>query len=216
ELRFCEAVIKELYKKQHSSFAFVFYNPVDPVALNIPDYFKIIKKPMDLSLMNSKLKTNAYNSASEFEADMRLMLSNCFKFNPEGTPVHGFGKKMEKLFNEKWAEKAKYIAENTVERSPASASPAAEEVKEEASEEEEDTSEISKLEKALADMQKQLAMMKKQKDGGPPAKKSKASKTTPAAASTKKASKKPKATRQRQLSVDEKYELSEKINNLSA
>src|SRR5690606_6915937 len=107
---------------QHQPFAFVFYNPVDPIALNIPDYFKIIKRPMDLSTVGSKLKTNQYASASEFEADIRLMISNCFKFNPPGTPVHTFGQKMETLFNQQWAGKNAYIAANTQpeSRSPAS------------------------------------------------------------------------------------------------
>lgn len=40
-------------KKQKDSFAFV--APVDPVALNVPHYFTIIKNPMDLGTVEQKL-----------------------------------------------------------------------------------------------------------------------------------------------------------------
>ena len=33
-----------------------FLQPVDPVALNIPDYFRIIKHPMDLGTVRSKVR----------------------------------------------------------------------------------------------------------------------------------------------------------------
>jgi hypothetical protein len=36
--------------------AHIFAERVDPVALNIPDYFEIVKRPMDFGLIRSKLK----------------------------------------------------------------------------------------------------------------------------------------------------------------
>ena len=44
-LKRCQSII-EMLKKKRSSAMFVF--PVDPVKLNIPTYFDIIKEPMDL------------------------------------------------------------------------------------------------------------------------------------------------------------------------
>lgn len=227
ELKFCDLVLRELLKRQHQGFAFVFYSPVDPVALNIPDYFKIIRKPMDLQTIGSKLKTNQYNSAQEFEQDVRLMLSNCFKFNPPGSVVHGYGKKVEEIFNAKWKEKAAYIQANTSQDSPASASPVPEEevMSEEEEEPVEDESKIKLLEKQLAEMQEQLTLMKKKGSKAPKESSSKKSKTAqrpsisqpvPAKKSTssKKSTKKEEKQPLRQLTVEEKYELSEKINSL--
>ena len=39
-----------------------FLEPVDPIALGIPNYFEIIKNPMDLSSVEAKLKGNWYKS----------------------------------------------------------------------------------------------------------------------------------------------------------
>ncbi|RPA87203.1 Bromodomain-domain-containing protein [Ascobolus immersus RN42] len=233
ELKFCDIVLRELLKRQHQSFAFVFYSPVDPIALNIPDYFKIIRKPMDLSTIQTKLKTNEYNSAQEFEQDIRLMLSNCFKFNPPGSVVHGYGKKVEEIFNAKWKEKAAYIQANTSQDSPVSASPAPEEEvmsEEEEPPAEEEASKIKLLEKQLAEMQEQLTMMKKTSKASkapkePVSKKSKSNTSSghrgsvsqPVAAKKPLPTKKPKKEEKpqlRQLTVEEKYELSEKINSL--
>lgn len=105
ELKFCGAVLKELMNKRHETFSFPFLEPVDPVALNCPDYFKIIKEPMDLSTISTKYNTNHYENAREFEADIRLMLRNCYKFNPEGSPVNLMGHRLEALFDKKWAER---------------------------------------------------------------------------------------------------------------
>ena len=40
--------------------------------LNIPDYYKVIDKPMDLSTVKRKLEDGEYEAASEFEADVRF------------------------------------------------------------------------------------------------------------------------------------------------
>lgn len=39
---------------KHNS-AFIFHEPVDPEKLNIPDYFDIIRNPMDLGTVKNKL-----------------------------------------------------------------------------------------------------------------------------------------------------------------
>ncbi|ORY80887.1 Bromodomain-containing protein, partial [Protomyces lactucae-debilis] len=105
QLKFCGQVLRELQRKQHEPYAFPFYVPVDPVALNIPEYTKVIKHPMDLGTIDSKLKQGEYESAEDFEFDVRLIFRNCYKFNPPGTPVQAMGKKLEAVFNQKWAEK---------------------------------------------------------------------------------------------------------------
>lgn len=105
QLKFCGTVLKELMSKKHEGFSFPFLQPVDPVALNCPDYFKIIKEPMDLSTVAKKYNSNQYENADEFESDVRLMFRNCYKFNPEGSPVNMMGHRLEAIFDKKWTEK---------------------------------------------------------------------------------------------------------------
>ena len=45
-LRFCNEVLREMFNKKHSSYAWPFYKPVDAAALGLHDYHTIIKKPM--------------------------------------------------------------------------------------------------------------------------------------------------------------------------
>lgn len=80
------------------------YNGIslDWVKLGIPDYPKIVKKPMDLGTMRSKLDSNAYPTAEKFRDDIKLIISNCFLYNPPDTPVHQAGLELKKLFEEKW------------------------------------------------------------------------------------------------------------------
>lgn len=105
DLRFCSEVLRELNKKQHAVYSYPFLTPVDPIALNIPHYREIIKHPMDLSTMRRKLDDGEYRSSDEFRADAKLMFNNCYTFNPPGTEVHTFGKKLEEVFDRKWKEK---------------------------------------------------------------------------------------------------------------
>ncbi|KAG6334920.1 hypothetical protein ID866_4162 [Astraeus odoratus] len=102
QLRFCSKLLTELHRKQHWAIAHPFYEPVDPVKLDIPSYPKIIKKPMDLSTMRKKLDNSEYRSALKFFDDFKLMIRNCFTFNPAGTPVNQAGIELQRLFDEKW------------------------------------------------------------------------------------------------------------------
>ncbi|EKD15299.1 transcription regulator [Drepanopeziza brunnea f. sp. 'multigermtubi' MB_m1] len=134
ELKFCEMVLEEVRKDRYAQFNHIFQFPVDPVALNIPTYFTIIKKPMDLSTMSNKLKSGSYGNASEFEKDMRLMLANCYKFNPPPNMVNELGKRFEELFNKQWEQKDQWVHDHA----PAAASPASMPESEDEDDEEDD------------------------------------------------------------------------------
>lgn len=64
-----------------------FQQPVDPIALGIPDYPNIIKHPMDLRTIYEKLGSRGYFTPLEFRDDIRLVWSNCAKFNLASSPV---------------------------------------------------------------------------------------------------------------------------------
>ncbi|CAB5191479.1 uncharacterized protein OCT59_006492 [Rhizophagus irregularis] len=105
ELNFCRSVLRELKKKTHWPYAYPFYEPVDDEKLGVPDYYKVIKRPMDLATINSKLENDQYANAEEFEEDIRLMFRNCYTYNGVGSEVYNMGKTLESVFNKKWAEK---------------------------------------------------------------------------------------------------------------
>lgn len=75
---------------------------IDWVKLDIPTYPKIVKKPMDMATMKRKLEAGEYANAEQFHDDFKLMISNCMKFNPVGTPVNVCGQELNRLFYEKW------------------------------------------------------------------------------------------------------------------
>ncbi|XP_057434090.1 transcription factor GTE10-like isoform X2 [Lotus japonicus] len=97
----CAAILKCLMSYPYS---WVFNKPVDPVALNIPDYFAIIAKPMDLGTISSKLKKNVYSCVEEFAADVRLTFSNAMTYNPPHNDVHMMAKELNQIFDSKWKD----------------------------------------------------------------------------------------------------------------
>ncbi|KAA8519580.1 hypothetical protein F0562_013796 [Nyssa sinensis] len=95
----CSSILKKLIT--HPA-GWVFNKPVDPVQLNIPDYFSIISEPMDLGTIKTKLEDNVYFSVEEFAADVRLTFSNAMQYNPPGNDVHHMAKELDKIFNTRW------------------------------------------------------------------------------------------------------------------
>lgn len=62
-----------------------FTQPVDPA--DAPDYYSIIKSPMDFATIRKKLEGSQYGQFDDFHADMLLVRSNCFLYNPPNTRV---------------------------------------------------------------------------------------------------------------------------------
>ncbi|KAF9409000.1 hypothetical protein BGZ94_002120, partial [Podila epigama] len=93
----CMKVWKKLFNQKAATH---FKNPVDPIAENIPHYPSIIKNPMDLSTIKSKLESGCYSGLSDFEDDVKLMISNCYTFNHIGSFVYNEGQTLEGVFEE--------------------------------------------------------------------------------------------------------------------
>lgn len=49
----------------------------------VPDYYDIIKHPMDLMTMHKKLKSLEYPSKAAFVADLQQIYDNCFQYNTD-------------------------------------------------------------------------------------------------------------------------------------
>lgn len=74
----CKRILNHLWKMKEAE---IFHRPVDVIALNIPDYPMIIKKPMDFGTIKKKLTNGMYVNFIEFDEDINLVFNNCFLYN---------------------------------------------------------------------------------------------------------------------------------------
>lgn len=84
-MKLCGQTLTKLMKHKHS---WVFNSPVDVVGMGLHDYHQIIKRPMDLGTVKSKIAKNLYDSPLDFAADVRLTFDNALLYNPKGHDVH--------------------------------------------------------------------------------------------------------------------------------
>ena len=92
----CAKVLRQVSNNKN---AVPFLQPVDPVALKIPDYPIIIKHPMDFGTIKTKLENGQYTSPRDFEHDVNLVFRNATVYNKPGTVVHELTKTLEKVFD---------------------------------------------------------------------------------------------------------------------
>jgi len=97
-LAYCNEILRELFNKRHSAYAWPFYKPVDASALGLHDYHTIIKKPMDLGTVKEKMDNRKYFSADEFADDVRTIFKNCYTYNPDTHDVVAMARKLEEVF----------------------------------------------------------------------------------------------------------------------
>jgi len=227
ELKFCEEVLTEIANKKHSKISWPFMYPVDPVALNIPTYHSVIKKPMDFGTMKAKLSHGEYENAKEFESDAKQVFQNCYKFNRPGDDTFKAGRDLEDVFDAAWARKRHFL--ETVMHASGAQSPDSSEAEdsdedEDEDEEDEEATQLSKLQQQIAQMSKQVEMITQQKKSPPvPGKKSAkgakgarkdSKKSAPPARVKKEAAAKP-AKKPPYVTYEQKQDISNRINALS-
>uniref|UniRef100_A0A8C1J5B2 Bromodomain containing 3a n=1 Tax=Cyprinus carpio TaxID=7962 RepID=A0A8C1J5B2_CYPCA len=104
QLKYCDVILKEMLSKKHAAYAWPFYKPVDAEALELHDYHEIIKHPMDLSTVKKKIDSREYQDAQSFASDVRLMFSNCYKYNPPDHEVVAMARKLQDVFEMRFAK----------------------------------------------------------------------------------------------------------------
>ncbi|XP_039044892.1 transcription factor GTE4-like isoform X2 [Hibiscus syriacus] len=103
----CSSLLERLMKHKHG---WVFNAPVDVKGLGLHDYYSVIKHPMDLGTVKSRLSKNCYKSPREFAEDVRLTFQNAMTYNPKGQDAHVMAEQLSKIFEGKWASiEADYI-----------------------------------------------------------------------------------------------------------
>ncbi|XAR56486.1 hypothetical protein NMG60_11037000 [Bertholletia excelsa] len=95
----CNNLLAKLMKHK---YAWVFNKPVDAKALGLRDYHDIIKHPMDLGTIKTRLSKNWYKSPREFAEDVRLTFQNAMTYNPKGQDVHVMAEELLNIFEERW------------------------------------------------------------------------------------------------------------------
>ena len=68
--------------------AIPFLEPVDHVAMQLPDYLDIIQNPMDLGTVMSKLRENFYSQPPALLSDILRTFHNAIEYNPACEPAH--------------------------------------------------------------------------------------------------------------------------------
>ncbi|CAL1615445.1 unnamed protein product [Knipowitschia caucasica] len=104
QMKHCDAILKEMLSKKHAAYAWPFYKPVDAEALELHDYHDIIKHPMDLSTVRKKMDKSEYTDPQSFATDVRLMFSNCYKYNPPDHEVVAMARKLQDVFEMRFAK----------------------------------------------------------------------------------------------------------------
>mmetsp|Transcript_16206 Transcript_16206/g.25681 ORF Transcript_16206/g.25681 Transcript_16206/m.25681 type:complete len:565 (-) Transcript_16206:77-1771(-) len=95
----CRNLVQALLNHKHG---WVFAAPVDPVQLNIPTYFDIIKNPMDLATIKEKLNNCQYDEVEQFGGDVRTVWNNAIKFNGKKSDVSKMAMELSNFFEERY------------------------------------------------------------------------------------------------------------------
>ncbi|KAE8752789.1 hypothetical protein FOCC_FOCC000527 [Frankliniella occidentalis] len=92
--------LRKLYKQlQSHKSAWPFMEPVDPN--EAPDYYKVIKEPMDLQTIELRINERSYQKLSEFIGDMTKIFDNCRYYNPKESPFYKCAESLEAYFVQK-------------------------------------------------------------------------------------------------------------------
>jgi hypothetical protein len=101
-LRRCLTLLKQISAvKGKASW---FNQPVDYEGLRLVDYPKIIKKPMDLGTVRSRLECGEYDNPDMFAQDVRLVFSNALTYNTDAnSAVRTAAVDLSAMFEQRWA-----------------------------------------------------------------------------------------------------------------
>ncbi len=93
-------ILSKMYARKDSEF---FKEPVPWEAMGLFDYPNIIKQPMDLQTVKSKLDLNHYKRMEDVASDIRLTFINAMTYNAPGSRVYSHAKSLSEYWEQNWA-----------------------------------------------------------------------------------------------------------------
>jgi len=99
-----DELLKIVYFVKKSDVDKVFWEPVDPVRLNLPGYHTIIQNPMDLSTVEKKLTQRVYTDIDSVVNDVTQIWKNTELFNGPNHSITKYGKDLDGEFQQKIQE----------------------------------------------------------------------------------------------------------------
>ena len=69
----------------------------------VQDYFDIIKTPMDMGTIRTRLERGAYGSVDECLRDFDLMFSNCYTYNKPNTDITKMCQALQRAYYQRLA-----------------------------------------------------------------------------------------------------------------
>ena len=84
-------ILQILKKLKEDGDTVAFWEEVDTEVYT--DYLDFVSKPMDLLTVSRRVHSDYYGTndddmLSDFKSDVQLVLDNCRKYSPTGTPIH--------------------------------------------------------------------------------------------------------------------------------
>ena len=93
-------ILQRIYNRRDSE---MFREPVPWEALGLVDYLSVVKRPMDLGTVKSKLNAGEYKNEDECVADIRLVWHNAMLYNAPGAAVYVKAKTLSEAFESQWS-----------------------------------------------------------------------------------------------------------------
>lgn len=94
-IEFTESMVRLLEELKSSEHAVAFLTKV--AKRDAPDYYDVIKNPMDLGTMLRNVRSGRYKSKAQFMRDLDLIWDNCLTYNSE--PTHPLRRSVQVLRN---------------------------------------------------------------------------------------------------------------------
>jgi len=98
--------------------ALMFLKPVNPDEDGVPDYFSVVKHPVDLGTIRQNLVSNKYKELVQWETDMRYIWGNAEKFNKKDSVISKLAFELKKHFRKEYKKlKNSFLHKWTLEAS---------------------------------------------------------------------------------------------------
>ncbi|KAG1660276.1 hypothetical protein FOA52_006743 [Chlamydomonas sp. UWO 241] len=102
-LKECQRLLKQKVLNRASLVKW-FLKPVDPIAQQCPNYFVVVKNPMDLGTVRDNLTKGRYLTPLEFKHDVDLVWYNCMLYNLEGSEPNIAGNECKLVWERAWRD----------------------------------------------------------------------------------------------------------------